>query len=429
MTYQEALEYLYNRLPVFHLMGASAYKPGLENTKQLLAALDNPHTRFKSVHIAGTNGKGSVSHYLAAILQQAGYKTGLYTSPHLVDFGERIRIDGKMIEQQFVIDFVKTHHHLVEEVQPSFFELTMAMAFDYFANEKVDIAIIETGLGGRLDSTNIITPELSVITTIGLDHTEFLGSTLSQIAFEKAGIIKPGVPVVIGEMLPETKPVFEEKVAQTASRMVVAEQNYSICFLNTENGMLNFSFKNKVFSSQLTGTYQLKNITTVLASADILKQQGISISDEALQSGMAKVCDITGLRGRWEKLSEAPLIIADTGHNVQGITALVDQLNQYTNRRKRIVIGMVNDKDIRGVLALLPKDAEYYFTNANTKRALAAMELRQQALKFNLYGKAYDTVNLALQSARTESYPEDLILITGSNFVVGEALELFESLK
>ncbi len=429
MTYKESLEYLYNRLPVFHLTGAAAYKPGLENTKLLLAALHNPHTRFKSVHIAGTNGKGSVSHYLASILQQSGYKTGLYTSPHLVDFGERIRIDGQMIDQQFVIDFISMHSSLIQEVQPSFFELTMAMAFDYFAKSNVDIAIIETGLGGRLDSTNIITPELSIITSIGLDHTEFLGTTLEQIAFEKAGIIKPGVPVVIGEMLPETKPVFEDKVAQTASRMVVAEQKYKVGLLDTDNGMLNFSFKNKVLSSQLTGAYQLKNLATVLAAVDLLNEQDFILPDEALQVGLAKVCDNTGLRGRWEKLSGEPLIIADTGHNVQGITALVDQLNQYSNLRKRIIIGMVNDKDIKGVLALLPVDTVYYFTNAQTKRALPATELMQQALKFNLHGNAYTTVAEALHAARSESSPKDLILITGSNFVVGEALELFETLK
>lgn len=429
MTYREALDYLYNRLPVFHISGASAYKPGLENTVRLLDALGNPHTRFKSIHIAGTNGKGSVSHYLAAILQQAGYKTGLYTSPHLVDFGERIRINGEMIDQQYVVDFIKTYHELTEKVQPSFFELTMAMAFDYFTHENVDFAIIETGLGGRLDSTNIITPELSIITTIGLDHTEFLGNTLAQIAFEKAGIIKSGVPVVIGEMLPETKPVFEEKAAQTASRMVVAESNFNVSFLNNENGTLNFSFNNKRFSSQLTGTYQLKNLATVFAAIDQLKLKDFIITDEAVQEGLARVCDSTGLRGRWEKLSDEPLIIADTGHNVQGITAVVNQLREFSFKRKRIIIGMVNDKDIRGVLSLLPGDSEYYFTNANTKRALPATELMQQAIEFNLYGNTFNTVKEAVQAALSESSPEDMILITGSNFVVGEALELFESLK
>ncbi len=429
MTYREALDYLYNRLPVFHISGASAYKPGLENTVRLLDALSNPHTRFKSIHIAGTNGKGSVSHYLAAILQQAGYKTGLYTSPHLVDFGERIRINGEMIDQQYVVDFIKTYHELTEKVQPSFFELTMAMAFDYFTHENVDFAIIETGLGGRLDSTNIITPELSIITTIGLDHTEFLGNTLAQIAFEKAGIIKSGVPVVIGEMLPETKPVFEEKAAQTASRMVVAESNFNVSFLNNENGTLNFSFNNKRFSSQLTGTYQLKNLATVFAAIDQLKLKDFIITDEAVQEGLARVCDSTGLRGRWEKLSDEPLIIADTGHNVQGITAVVNQLREFSFKRKRIIIGMVNDKDIRGVLSLLPGDSEYYFTNANTKRALPATELMQQAIEFNLYGNTFNTVKEAVQAALSESSPEDMILITGSNFVVGEALELFESLK
>jgi len=421
MNYQQSLEYLYNRLPVFHLTGGAAYKPGLDNTIRLLEALDNPHRKFKTIHVAGTNGKGSVSHMLSAVLQQSGYKTGLYTSPHLVDFGERIRINGNMIDQEYVVQFVENHKDLVEQVQPSFFELTMAMAFSYFAQQQIDIAVIETGLGGRLDSTNIVSPDLSIITNIGFDHTEFLGNTLSQIAFEKAGIIKPGVPVVIGEVLAETRPVFVQKATETASKLVFAEEKYRLHAVGTTANELVVSDGVDHWISGLTGNYQLKNIAALLASVDELRLSGYYISATSLKTGLHNVCKLTGLRGRWEVLAENPLLIADTGHNVQGINAVVQQLSNY-NKSIHIVIGMVNDKDVSGVLHLLPKAASYYFTNAQVKRALPSAELKKAATKVGLNGNDYPSIRHALQAALQAAGPDDLILITGSNFVVGEAL-------
>jgi dihydrofolate synthase/folylpolyglutamate synthase len=421
MNYQQSLNYLYNRLPVFHISGGSAYKPGLDNTIRLLAALNNPHRKFKTIHIAGTNGKGSVSHMLAAVMQQSGYKTGLYTSPHLVDFGERIRINGIMINEDYVVQFVENYKDLVEQVQPSFFELTMAMAFSYFAHESVDIAIIETGLGGRLDSTNIITPELSIITNIGMDHTDFLGNTLSKIAYEKAGIIKSGIPVVIGEVLDETRTIFTEKASETKSKLIFAEEKHSLHTLESNNKELIVTNNVDKWESELTGNYQLKNIATLLAAIDELKFKSYTIPDIKLKEGLKNVCKLTGLRGRWEVLSEHPLQIADTGHNVDGINAVVKQLNNYTNR-KHIVIGMVNDKDVSGVLKLLPTSATYYFTNAQVKRALPATELKKLAQEFNLSGNAYSTIKAAIEAARQSAGADGLILITGSNFVVGEAL-------
>lgn len=421
MNYQQSLNYLYNRLPVFHLSGGSAYKPGLDNTIRLLAALNNPHCKFKTIHIAGTNGKGSVSHMLAAVMQQAGYKTGLYTSPHLVDFGERIRINGTMIDQDYVVQFIKNYKDLVEQVQPSFFELTMAMAFNYFAHENVDVAIIETGLGGRLDSTNIITPDLSIITNIGLDHTEFLGDTLAKIATEKAGIIKKGIPVVIGEVLDETRSVFTEKAVESTSKLIFAEDKYSLHILKSGNNKLIVTNLIDSWESDLTGNYQLKNIATLLASIDELRFLGYQISEEKLKAGLLNVCKLTGLRGRWEVLAQHPLLIADTGHNVDGISWVVKQLNNYTNH-KHIVIGMVNDKDVSGVLKLLPTSATYYFTNAQVKRALPSTELKELAQKYSLNGKSYSTIKNAIETALQSAGSDDLILITGSNFVVGEAL-------
>ena len=424
MTYQQVLDYLYERLPVFHLTGGSAYKPGLDNTIQLLHALGNPHQKFKSIHIAGTNGKGSVSHLLAAVFQQAGYSTGLYTSPHLVDFGERIRINGQMISQEFVINFVEKQKELIEKVQPSFFELTMAMAFEYFASQHVDIVVVETGLGGRLDSTNIVSPELSVITNIGLDHTEFLGNSLELIAFEKAGIIKPTIPAVIGEVLPETLPVFEKKAAETASTLIFAEKSYPVEYLRNDSNYLWFRYKDNEYASGLTALYQLKNIQTVLAAVDYLNHQQFELNMNAVKEGLAEVCTITGLRGRWEKIADKPLIIADTGHNVQGIQAVVQQIGLTDAKTVHIIIGMVNDKDINGVLDILPTSALYYFTNADVKRALPSNELQQMATKYGLRGNAYSTVTLAIRDAKANASEDDLILITGSNFVVGEALAL-----
>jgi dihydrofolate synthase/folylpolyglutamate synthase len=426
MNYQETLQYLYDRLPVFHLVGSSAYKPGLENTTRLMAHLDNPHQKFRSVHIAGTNGKGSVSHYLAAILQEADYRVGLYTSPHLVDFGERIRVNGQMIDQQYVIDYIQKHIDAIETIQPSFFELTMAMAFSYFADKQVDIAVIEVGLGGRLDSTNIISPELSIITNIGFDHVEFLGDTLPQIAAEKAGIIKPGTPVVIGESLSETKPVFVLKSLEMQSDIFFAEDDDIPVLTRYEQDEIIFNYRKQEFRSGLNGIYQLKNLSTVFSAIKVLNNRtAFKISDVALKKGIEHVSQLTGLRGRWELLSDKPKIIADTGHNVQGIQAIVNQLKNQHYKSLRIVIGMVNDKDISGMLKLLPVNAIYYYTQAQVKRALSAKVLREKAYNYNLSGTSFGSVKDAVNEAILEASADDLILITGSNFVVGEALSLF----
>lgn len=429
MNYQETIQYLYDRLPVFHIIGSSAYKPGLDNTIRLMELLDNPHKKFKSIHIAGTNGKGSVSHYIAAILQQAGYKVGLYTSPHLVDFGERIRINGKMIEKHFVVDFIEQNKNSIESIQPSFFELTMAMGFSYFADQKADIAVVEVGLGGRLDSTNIIYPELSIITNIGFDHVEFLGDTLEKIAVEKAGIIKKGVPVVIGETLPETKPVFVQKAIEMTAEISFASEKKDAKLIKFSNGKMLVEIDNLLYFSELSGIYQLKNIATVLTAIEVLNTtSSFHIPDEAVKSGMEQVCTITGLRGRWEVISFNPMIVADTGHNVHGIQELVNQLKYQEYKTLRVVIGMVNDKDISGVLQLLPTDAVYYFTQAKVKRALPADELRERALVYQLQGKNYDLIQDALDDSISDSDPKDLILITGSNFVVGEALNILDQI-
>lgn len=424
MNYKQTLKFLYARLPVFHLTGGSAYKPGLTNTIALLEALGNPHQLFKQVHVAGTNGKGSVSHMLSAIFQSSGYKTGLYTSPHLVDFGERIRINGQMIDPDFVVQFVKNNYTLIERVQPSFFELAMAMAFKYFEESGVDIAIIETGLGGRLDSTNIITPEISVITTIGLDHTEFLGDTIHQIAVEKAGIIKNAIPVVIGESQHETRSIFESKAAETHTKIIFADEQYKLQHITTDNQYLWFGYKEDKYACELTGQYQLKNITTVLATIEVLREKNYTISEFSVKDGLRRVCKLTGLRGRWEKLAEDPLIIADTGHNVQGITEVVKQLETFTTGKIHIILGMVNDKDISGVLHLLPEKASYYFTNAQVKRAMPSSDLQLLASTFGLKGSNFNIAKHALQAAQQQAAPNDLILITGSNFLVGELLDL-----
>lgn len=422
MNYQETIQFLYDRLPVFHLLGATAYKPGFENTLRLMELLDHPHRKFKTIHVAGTNGKGSVSHYMAAILQQAGYKVGLYTSPHLVDFRERIRIDGVMIEEQYVVDFIASHREAIETIQPSFFELTMSMAFDYYADQHVDIAVIEVGLGGRLDSTNIILPELSIITNIGFDHVEFLGDTLVKIATEKAGIIKQHVPVVVGETVPETKEVFVRKAAEMQSDIAFASEVKHLEFKEFSNGKMVFEVDRQPFISGLSGVYQLKNIATALTAVDQLNKINIQIEAAAIKSGIENVCEITSLRGRWELVQQHPTIIADTGHNAHGIQQVVNQLAYQSYKNLRIIIGMVNDKDIEGVLSILPNAAVYYFTQAHTQRALSADELKQKALKHDLQGNSYATIPAAINMAIAESDSDDLILITGSNFVVGEAL-------
>lgn len=431
MTYTQAIQYLYDRLPVFHHIGGNAYKPGLDNTIRLLNALDNPQHSYKTIHIAGTNGKGSVSHMVAAVLQQAGYKVGLYTSPHLVDFGERIRINGEKIEQTYVSEFVEGHKELFDTVQPSFFEATMAMAFAYFAQKKVDVAVIEVGLGGRLDSTNIIRPEVSIITNISFDHTAFLGDTLAKIAAEKAGIIKNGTPVIIGESLPETRDVFESKAREMNAPIVFAEEQLHITAHKHIHNQLYVEMSDgNNYTVGLTGNYQLKNIVTAVTGIKTLQQNpAFELSDNDISEGLKHVIDLTGLQGRWQTVSENPRIVLDTGHNVAGIENVVLQLKEQHYKTLRIVIGMVNDKDISTVLTLLPKEAVYYFTQAHIARALPATELQRRATPNHLQGIAYNSVAEALQAARNEADSEDFIFIGGSNFVVGEALETLDADK
>lgn len=424
MDYQETLTYLYNSAPLFQQVGSAAYKEGLENTYTLDEYFGHPHRRFRTIHIAGTNGKGSCSHTLAAILQSAGYKVGLYTSPHLVDFRERIRINGTPVSQQFVIEFVEKHRHFFEPLHPSFFELTTAMAFLYFAEQAVDIAVIEVGLGGRLDCTNIIQPDLSLITNISFDHVQFLGNTLAQIAGEKAGIIKPHTPVVIGETTPETKPVFLDKALSVDAPIIFAEEEYLLYNASHEaNG--NYLYQTADYADlkgELGGLCQEKNTNTLLSALRQLKQTGYRFSETDVRNGFAHVCELTGLQGRWQRLANHPTVICDTGHNVGGIRYIAEQLSRQHYDRLRIVIGMVNDKDIRGVLALLPTDASYYFTQASVKRALPAEEVQKQASAFGLKGNAYPNVKIALKEALAQSSPQDLIFIGGSSFIVADLL-------
>lgn len=424
MDYQETLTYLYNSAPLFQQVGSAAYKEGLENTYTLDEYFGHPHRRFRTIHIAGTNGKGSCSHTLAAILQSAGYKVGLYTSPHLVDFRERIRINGTPVSQQFVIEFVEKHRHFFEPLHPSFFELTTAMAFLYFAEQAVDIAVIEVGLGGRLDCTNIIQPDLSLITNISFDHVQFLGNTLAQIAGEKAGIIKPHTPVVIGETTPETKPVFLDKALSVDAPIIFAEEEHLLYNASHEaNG--NYLYQTADYADlkgELGGLCQEKNTNTLLSALRQLKQTGYRFSETDVRNGFANVCELTGLQGRWQRLANHPTVICDTGHNVGGIRYIAEQLSRQHYDRLRIVIGMVNDKDIRGVLALLPTDASYYFTQASVKRALPAEEVQKQASAFGLKGNAYPNVKIALKEALAQSGPQDLIFIGGSSFIVADLL-------
>lgn len=416
MDYQNTLAYLYNSVPMFQQVGGSAYKEGLENTKILDEHFGHPHRSFRTIHVAGTNGKGSCSHTIAAILQEAGYRVGLYTSPHLVDFRERIRINGQPIPEEYVVRFVEKERCFFEPLHPSFFELTTAMAFRYFADEKVDVAVIEVGLGGRLDCTNIIRPDLCIITNISFDHTQFLGDTLAKIAGEKAGIIKSGIPVVIGETTPETKPVFLQKAN---------EENAPIFFAEDDNKDDNVAIKTEDYPDlecELKGLYQKKNTRTVLTALPLMKEDGYRINKRCVRSGFAHVCELTGLKGRWQKLQDCPTLICDTGHNVGGITYIVEQLKQQTYHRLHIIIGMVNDKDISGVLALLPKDAIYYFTKATVKRALTEDELCKLASAAGLQGNCYPDVPSAVRAAQEKSHPEDFIFVGGSSFIVADLL-------
>lgn len=428
LNYSETLDYLYNRLPMFTRIGKAAYKGNLDNTHQLMDMLGHPEKKLKCIHVAGTNGKGSTSHFFASILQEAGYKTGLYTSPHLKDFRERIRMNGNMIPENEVVDFTEKFKSKFEVIEPSFFELTVAMCFWWFEKEQPDICIIETGLGGRLDSTNVIHPLLSVITNIGLDHTDLLGKTLPLIAAEKAGIIKPERTVVIGERNPETDSVFLAKAKEMNAGLYFAEDNWKIENVEfiEENMVANISnqktsiFKN--ISSGLNGIYQKKNLITVMQAIEILQQQDWNISEQNIRYGLLKVKENTGLMGRWQVLRQNPLTIADTAHNVDSVALVMLQLSQTPHQKLHIVWGMVADKDISGVLALLPKEAAYYFCNANLPRALPATELAKQANQFELKGNGYETVAEAYSSALNAADKEDLIFVGGSTFVVGEVV-------
>lgn len=426
MTYQQTIEYLFTRLPMFSRIGAAAIKKDLHNTIALCEALGNPHTRFKSIHIAGTNGKGSVSHMLAAILQTAGYKTGLYTSPHLHDFRERIKVNGEMVSEAFVIDFTQRIQLQIEQLEPSFFEITVAMAFEYFAKQQVDVAVIETGLGGRLDSTNIITPELSIITNIGWDHMNLLGDSLNKIAFEKAGIIKQEIPAVIGETIPETENVFLQKAKEQQATLLFANDHFSTEEVLMVNNKLQVIVKNKTtgkpqsYELDLPGLYQTKNLCTVLTAVEQLQQQGWSISQEQVQTALSHTKRINGLHGRWEVIQEHPTVVLDVGHNEDGMKQIVKQLQFCSFQQLHIIIGMVKDKEIEKVLALLPENAVYYFTKAQIPRALDEMILQQKAKAYNLKGKTYRNVNDALTKAKQCASADDLILVCGSVFLVGE---------
>lgn len=428
MTYTETIEYLYSQLPVFQHVGKSAYKEGLENTLALDEYFAHPHTKFKSIHVGGTNGKGSTSHLLSAILQSAGYKVGLYTSPHLLDFRERIRVNGIMIDEDYVVNFVASHKAHYEPLHPSFFELTTLMAFTYFAHQKVDFAIIEVGLGGRLDSTNILSPILSVITNISLDHTQFLGDTLEKIAFEKAGIIKKGIPVVIGEAEGEVRKIFENKASLENAAVFFAEDISPVKSFERKNGKYVFQAVNYPdLIGELGGFAQLKNANTVLTAIAELKKQEIGINDQAVYRGFSSVTQLTGLMGRWQVIAQNPTIVCDTGHNVGGMQYVVEQLQCELYDKLRIVFGMVNDKDIASVLAMLPQNAEYYFTKANIARALDEKALEQQAETYGLHGNTSPSIEEAVSKAIEEATPEDFLFIGGSNFVVSEALVALQS--
>jgi dihydrofolate synthase/folylpolyglutamate synthase len=431
MNYQQTIDYLYSQLPLFTRVGASAYKANLDNTIELCKRLGDPQHKFKSVHVAGTNGKGSTSHMLAAILQTAGYKTGLYTSPHLKDFRERIRINGQMISEQEVIDFVEKHKADFEDIRPSFFEMTVGLAFDIFAREKVDIAIIEVGLGGRLDSTNIITPLLSVITNIGWDHMNILGDTLQLIAAEKAGIIKQGVPVVIGEHQPEVAEIFIRKAEYEQAGIVFASDLLKVANVHQLDNDLDEFLEVTLeapggsitgYRLDLPGIYQVKNLKTVLCAVNQLRTQGFDIGDDDVRSALSKVKLLIGLHGRWETLNKHPLTICDTGHNPEGIAEVLQNIAAVDYEKLHFILGVVNDKDIGKILDMLPKDAVYYFCKPDIPRGLDAQNLKQQARSFSLDGEVYPSVKAAFLAAQQSAGRNDLVFVGGSTFVVAEVV-------
>mgnify|MGYP002630441445 CR=1 FL=1 len=405
MNYTETLDWMFAQLPMFQRDGKTAFKKDLTNSVAFSKHFNYPEKKFKSIHVAGTNGKGSTSHMIASILQEAGYKVGLYTSPHLKDFRERIKINGEVILEAEVVDFIAENNSFLKQHNLSFFEMTVGLAFDCFAKQEVDIAVIEVGLGGRLDSTNIITPEVSVITNIGFDHMQFLGETLSEIAFEKAGIIKNEVPVVIGEFQEETYPVFEKVAKEHKSPLFLASSTIKTSYV-----------------SDLKGDYQIHNIKTVLQSIAILKTKGFSISEENIKNGLQKVVENTGLLGRWQTLKEQPKVICDTGHNKEGLYYVFKQLKQESFKKLHIVFGVVNDKDLNSILPLFPKNATYYFCKPNIPRGLNATDLQQKCLKFNLVGNVYSSVKEAYNESLSLAEDKDLIFIGGSTFVVAEVV-------
>ena len=427
MTYKQTLEFLYSQLPAYHRIGKAAYKNNLENSVALDKYFGCPHMKYKTIHIAGTNGKGSVSHMIASILQEAGMKTGLYTSPHLKDFRERIRVNGKMIPKQEVTQFVKRHAGIIEKIKPSFFEMTAAMAFDHFASEKADIALIETGLGGRLDSTNIINPVLSVITNIGHDHMDLLGDTIAKVAAEKAGIIKQGVPVVIGETKPDTEEVFLAEAEEKGSPVYFADVNFACVLFDPDISFMRRKYTvndltdGSVLSgyTPLTGDYQQENLRTVHQAIKLLMKD-LMISEDNLRDGIRNVIKNTGLRGRWQVLGKDPLTICDTGHNKEGLDTVIRQLLKIPSTGLHIVIGFVSDKDINSILPMFPENARYYFTRAKVQRALDEKELKAKAEEYGLKGESYDDVKTALAEARANALISDLVFVGGSTFVVAE---------
>lgn len=428
MTYPQTLDYLFSKLPMYQRVGQAAYKEDLNNTIAICKVLGNPEKKLKCVHVAGTNGKGSSSHMLAAILQQAGYKTGLYTSPHLIDFRERIKINGKEIPKAEVVKFVEEYKARLEPIEPSFFEWTVGLAFYYFAQQEVDVAIIEVGLGGRLDSTNVIKPVCSLITNIGFDHMNLLGDTIQKIATEKAGIIKARTPVVVSQTQTDCLTVFGNKAREEKAPIVYGDKVYKVVSYEYKSGFLNIELLNKNgnskhhYSLDLQGSYQLKNILGVLSTIDVLKQKGFLIEEAFVANALKQVQKLTGLQGRWQVLSEKPLIIADTGHNEDGVKEVLQNLSRYTYKKLHVVLGMVNDKDITKILKLLPKEAEYYFCKASIPRALDENELMTQAKKIGLIGKPFKTVALALDKAKKQAKASDVVFVGGSTFTVADAL-------
>lgn len=430
MSYQQTLDYLFARLPMYQRIGTAAYKADLKNTLKIAEILGKPHQKIKTIHVAGTNGKGSSSHMLAAILQQCGYRTGLYTSPHLLDFRERIKINGKMIPKTYVTEFVDKHKEAFEAIEPSFFEWSVGLALDYFAKEEVDVAIMEVGLGGRLDSTNIITPEVCLITNISFDHMNLLGDSLEKISAEKAGIIKARIPVVVSQYQSESAAIFSARARELRAPIEFADKNYRILSSKKSGDKMEVLLYNKKTENEesyrldLTGTYQLKNLLGVLNLLSFIEKTGFMIEPENVHAALEQVVKLTGLRGRWQTLSEKPLVIADTGHNEDGIRQVLSNLETLKYQHLHFVFGAVNDKDVSKILSLLPKTAHYYFVRANIPRALNEQDLKTEAAVFKLSGNAYSSVEEGLKAAKKAAGKSDLILIGGSTFVVADALAL-----